>query len=147
MPKLKNCPPKFCQLKQYAVVYHNRKIHYLGRYGTPEALTAYNRFCAEIQNNSLPNVPKGVGDATVGKLAAVFLDHAKATLETSNYTHYRIVIGDFLLKLFGDVAIDNFKPSSLKLLRDEMIQSQRFCRKQINDYVAETRSSKHFPKN
>ena len=39
------------KMKEYAVVYYHGKTHYLGRYGTPEALTAYNRLCAEIQAN------------------------------------------------------------------------------------------------
>jgi hypothetical protein len=51
MPKLINRNPKFSKLKKYAVVYYCGKIHYLGLHGTPEALTAYNRFCAEIQSN------------------------------------------------------------------------------------------------
>jgi len=51
MPKLINRNPKLSKLKEYAVVYFHGKIHYLGRHGTPEALIAYNRLCAEIQAN------------------------------------------------------------------------------------------------
>ena len=133
MPKLKNKPPKFSKLKQYAVVYHHGKIHYLGLYGTPEALTAYNRFCAEIQGNPTVYLPKEAGNTTVGDLAVAFLDHAKATLAVPNYTHHRIVVGDFLLKLYGDTPADKFKPAGLKLIREAMIQSRRFCRMGIND--------------
>jgi len=88
MPKLNNRPPKFCRLKQYAVVYYHGKIHYLGYYGTPEALTAYNRFCAEIQNNPVFYLSKAEkSSATVSELTAAFLEHAATTLAKQNYDH------------------------------------------------------------
>ena len=58
MPKLVNKNPKLGKLGKYAVVYHNGKIIYLGDYGTPEALAAYNRFCAEVQSNPTLRPPK-----------------------------------------------------------------------------------------
>jgi len=136
MPKLINRNPKLSKLKKYAVVYYRGKIHYLGLYGTPEALAAYNRFCAEIQNNPAFYLQSGEASVTVPELAVAFLDHAKATLTVPNYTHYRIVLLDFLLKLYGgDITADNFKPSCLKLIRKEMIQSGRFCRGVVNEYT------------
>ena len=51
MPKLNSRNPKMGKLKSYAVVRYGGKIHYLGKHGTPEALAAYNRFCAELQSN------------------------------------------------------------------------------------------------
>jgi hypothetical protein len=54
MPKLVNRNPKLSKLRAYAVVYYRSKIHYLGRYGTPETLIAYNRLCAEIQSSPVP---------------------------------------------------------------------------------------------
>ena len=137
MPKLKNKPPKYAKLKNYAVVYISGKIHYLGQYGSPESRSAYARLVAEYQPNAQFLLPKpDEGGVTVGELAAAFLDHAEATLKKPNYVHHRIAIGDFLLKLYGDVFVNDFKPSSLKLLREEMIKSQRLCRKQINDYIS-----------
>jgi len=58
MPKLKNRPPKYSKLKQYAVVYHLGKTHYLGLYGSPESKTAYARFVAESRDNPAPYMPK-----------------------------------------------------------------------------------------
>ena len=136
MPKLINRNPKFSKLKKYAVVYYCGKIHYLGLHGTPEALTAYNRFCAEIQSNPVFFLKSDTAGATVPELVAAFLDYAKATLQTPNYTHYRIVLMDFLLKFYGDdTTTDSFKPRCLKLIRSEMIQSGRFCRETINGYT------------
>ena len=135
MPKL-NRPPKYCKDGRYAAVYLHGKTHYLGLHGSPVALTAYNRFCTEIQSNPTFVLRSSESGITVQELVAAFLDHAKATLKAPNYTHYRIVVVDFLLTLYGDgTPADAFKPSSLKLLREKMIQSGRFCRKQINEYT------------
>jgi integrase len=135
MPKLSNRPPKYAKLKNYAVVYLHGKIHYLGHYGSPESKTAYARLIAESRH-STSYLSKDEAGISIGELTALFLDHAKATLAPANYTHHRIALGDFLLKLYGDTFAENFKPSALKLVREEMIKSQRFCRKQINDYIS-----------
>ena len=80
--------------------------------------------------------PTGEKDVTVKELAAAFLDHAKATLKKPNYTHHRIAVLDFLLKLYGDgTLVGDFKPSCLKLVRENMIQSRRLCRNMINNYI------------
>jgi len=113
MPKLINRNPKLSKLKKYAVVYFRGKIHYLGLYGTAEALIAYNRLCAEIQSNPLFHLQSGEADTTVQELVVAFLDHAKATLKPTNYAHYRVVLMDFLIELYGDdkTTADSFTPS------------------------------------
>jgi hypothetical protein len=136
MPKLKNRPPKYSKLKQYAVVYYHGKTHYLGLYGSPESKTAYARFVAESRVDPVFAPPQEGEKITVSDLVAAFLDHAKPTLDDSTFGHYRTLIADFLLKLYGnDTAVDDFKPRSLKLVRSEMIESQRFCRNTINVYT------------
>jgi hypothetical protein len=140
MPKLSNRPPKYSKLKKYAVVYLHQKIHYLGLYGSEESQIAYARFIAEYRANPtllLPKAESTEASVTVSELAVAFLDHAKGTLGLQNYNHHRIVVADFLLKLYGDgTPVNDFRPSCLKLVRSEMIQSQRFCRKMINDYTS-----------
>jgi len=76
MPKLINRNPKLSKLRKYAVVYYRGKIYYFGQYGTPEALSAYNRFCAELQANPTILLSSGEKCVTVRELAAAFLDHA-----------------------------------------------------------------------
>jgi integrase len=123
-------------LKQYAVVYSNSKIHYLGLYGSPESKTAYSRFVAETRIDPIFAPPQEGEKITVSDLVAAFLDHVKPTLDDSTFGHYRTLVADFLLKLYGnDTVVDDFKPRSLKLVRSEMIQSQRFCRNTINVYT------------
>ena len=138
MPKLSNRPPKYSKLKQYAVVYYRGKIHYMGLCGSEESKVAYTRFIAEYQSNPLLFMPKAEEDAgvTISELVAAFLDHVSPTLDASCFGHYRVIVGDFLLKLYGDnFSADDFKPSCLKLVRSEMIQSRRFFRNTINKYV------------
>ena len=136
MPKLSHRPPKYSKLKKYAVIYLNGKIHYLGPYGSEESKVAYARFIAENRANPTFAPPKDESAVTVSALAAAFLDHAQATLATQHYNHHRIVVADFLLKLYGDdTPADQFKPSCLKLVRQELILSQRYCRKMINSYI------------
>ena len=137
MPKLKHRPPKYAKLKNYAVVYLNGKTHYLGLYGSEESKIAYARFVAENRINPFFYLPKTEEPSTtVRELAAAFLDHVKPTANPQNYHHHRTVVADFLLKFYGDtIPVDDFKPSNLKLVRNELIRSGRFCRKMINDYI------------
>jgi len=139
-------PPKYSKVGKYAVIYLNRKPVFLpGRYNSPESKAAYARFEAEWWQSNAENRGKptflpskegsATADTTVKELCAGFLNHAKATLAPANYTHYRIVVLDFLTKLYGDVHVDSFKPSCLKLVRSEMVRSGRFCRNHINSYV------------
>ena len=120
-----------------ALIYHQGRKIYLGRYGSPESKIAYARLVAEIQTNPiavpLPNEDKR---ATITELTVGFLDHAKTKVNSTDYTHYRTVILDFLDKLYGDkFPVDDFKPRCLKLVREEMVKTRRFCRNSINKYT------------
>jgi integrase len=111
----------------------NGKRIYLGDYGSPESHAAYSRFIAEIRVNPTSHLTKGKTDIAVCELTAAFLDHAKQTFAPIVYSFYRVIITDFLDKLYGDdTPVDEFKPSCLKLVRDDMIRSRRFCRRTVN---------------
>jgi integrase len=91
---------------------------------------------AESQAAPTFHLAKGETKVTVSELTAAFLDHAEATVESRGYSHYRVIVLDFLDKLYGDnTPVDDFKPSCLKLVRENMIQSRRFCRKMVNKYA------------
>jgi len=135
MPKLSR-PPKYCKLNNYAVVYFNGKPRYLGQYGSPESKVAYSRLVAELQANPVFLPPSEEKSITVRELAAAYLDYARINADSTTYGHYRIVILDFLDKLYGDdTPVDKFKPRCLKLIREEMIKSCRFCRRTVNDHT------------
>ena len=122
MPKLQNRPPQCSRIGKYAVVYLNGKKNYLGLHGSPEAKAAYARLEAEwwtnAQNRSNPTfyLQKRETNTTVKELAVAFLDHAKRTLASPNYSHYRIMVVEFLVKLYGDnTPANEFKPKCLWL--------------------------------
>ena len=136
MPKLTKRLPKYCKLNQYAVVYQNGKPVYLGLHGSPESKVAYSRFIAEIQANQVFSLTKEERAITICELTAAFLDHAKLTLDSTGYSFYRVIIFDFLDKLYGDgTVVSDFTPRCLKLVREEMIRSHRFCRNILNRCV------------
>ena len=136
MPKLINRNPKLSKLRKYAVAYYRGNIHYFGLHGTPEALSAYNRFCAELQANPIVSLPRGEKHVTIRELTVAFLDHAKASTDRTEFGHLRTIVLDFLDKLYGDnFPVDDFKPRDLKLVREEMAKSRRFCRKTVNGYT------------
>jgi len=133
MPKLINRNPKLSKLGKYAVVYYRSKIHCLGRHRTPEALTAYNRLCAEIQSNPVLPPPCGEKRVTVHELTAAFLDHAQINFDATSYSFHRVIILDFLDKLYGnDTPVEEFTSCCLKLVRDEIVRSRRFYRNIVN---------------
>jgi len=138
MPKLQNRPPKYCKMNKYAVVYVNSKPRYLGLYGSPESKIEYSRFVAELQANphSIFFPPAERKHVTVRELTAAFLDQAAASTDQTEYGHCRIIVLDFLDKLYGnDFPVDDFKPRCLKLVRGQMVQSRRFCRRLVNNYT------------
>ena len=111
MPK-QNKPLKYCKMGKYALVYHQGRKIYLGLYGSPESRAAYARLVAELQKNptAIP-LPNGEREVTVSELAVGFLDHAKTHCDTTTYDFYRIIVFDFLEKLYGDnYPVDDFKP-------------------------------------
>ena len=142
MPTLKNRLPKMCKMGKYAVVNYQRRKTVLGKWGTPEAKTAYARFIAEIQNNpvDVPHPFTGGGSTgrkgLVSELATRYLDYVKTSgIDKSHYIHSRILLADFILPYYGDLPADEFSPKCLKFVRGRMVESQRFCRNLINDYT------------
>ena len=136
MPKLKNRPPKYSKMGKYAVVYQNGKPEYLGHYNSPESRVVYARIVARWYANPGGGLPRDEKNVTICELTAAFLDHAKVHVDPISYAHYRVAVLDYLDKLYGDgTLVEDFKPSCLKMVRTEMIQSGRFCRRTVNDYT------------
>ena len=152
MPKLVNKNPKLGKNGKYAVVRYKGKTHRLGKHGTPEALQAYNRFCAELTSNPetflIPKEPES--KVTLDEVAAAYLDYAESRFFDTQYTHfehYRMALG-FAVKLYGDLPVDELSPLKLKTIRDTMLQEvqkgnpskQRFSRNVINQYINRVRT-------
>jgi hypothetical protein len=92
-------------MNKYAVVYYHGKPHYLGLYGSPESRVAYARFVAELQANPAFSPSSGEKQVTVRELTAAFLDYAKANTDRTSYSFHRVIVLDFLRKLYGDIAL------------------------------------------
>jgi len=90
MPKLVNRNPKLGKNGIHAVVRYKGKTHRLGKHGTPEALKAYNRFCAELTSNPetflMPKEPEA--KITLDEVAAAYIDYAESRFFDTQYTHY-----------------------------------------------------------
>jgi len=152
MPKLINRNPKLGKNGKYAVVRYKGKTHRLGQHGTPEALQAYNRFCAELTSNPetflMPREPKA--KTTLDEVAAAYLDYAENRFFDTQYTHYehyRVALG-FAINLYGHLPVDELSPLKLKTIRDTMLREaqkgnpkkQRFSRNVINQYINRIRT-------
>ena len=142
----KTRPPKYCADKSKNKAFvriDGKKIYLPGKIGSPESREAYARFEIEWWENSrrpatervTPTLPTS-GDKTIIKEVALkFLQYAEAAKTEANFTHYRIATMDFLVKHYGSTPADEFTAGCLHLIREAMIQSRRFCRKQVNEYT------------
>jgi integrase len=124
---------------KWAVVCHNRKIHRLGYWGSPEAKIGYARFIAELQSTPATfgigqRAGTGGTDVLVAELAADYFRHIQNRMHPAHINHFKTTIG-YLAKIYGDILVDSFSPKKLKTVRDQMIRRGSLCRKVINDYT------------
>jgi len=136
MPKLKNEVPKLARSGNYACVYHGGRRHRLGLWGTPEAKTAYTRFIAELQASPITFgiAQQRGGNVLVAELAAGFFKNIQGCMHPAHISHFKVTIG-YLVEIYGDIAVDTFTPKKLKVVRNQMVQSGKLCRKVVNDYT------------
>jgi len=135
MPKLKNRLPRLCRDRKLAVSWHNGTRIYHGVWGTPDAEKNYKRFIAALLE--APDLPPRIDENTdvlVSELATAYLDTIeKSRMHPSHISHFRQTIG-FLVEIYGEIAVNDFSPKKLKVVRDQMVKSGKLCRKVINDY-------------
>lgn len=125
-----------------AVVELSGKTHYLGTYGSPESLAKYHALIAAWGTASpstpppstptststvVPVAPAAPDTITVSELVDRFLLHADSyyrhpdgTPTAETWAFSRVVKP--LLAMFGRMAADAFRPTALKLLRDELMK-------------------------
>lgn len=116
---------------------------YLGPHGTPESRAEYKRVIAEWLANykADPGKLNGNGQATnlvVDELIAAYLDFAKSYyVKNGALTGEYRNIGDALrplTTLYGRTRVADFGPSSLKAVRQAMIDAD-LCRRTINNRI------------
>jgi len=155
MPKLNyngNRLPKMCDDRGRAFAWHNGKRHYFGVSGTPGADENYRRFKIALLENPIKPAPvrkvegspvpdsspppdAGTGDMLVAKLAVEFLKYHTPRLNKTDVQHFHTAIA-FLVEMFGSLSVNEISPKKIRTVRDQMIQSGRFCRRTINVNVA-----------
>jgi len=139
MPKLKNRLPKICRDRNQAFSKHNGKRIYHGVWGSPEAEKSYKRFIAALLEN--PTLPVRLGednDVLVSELADGFLEHIKPQMGKTDYLHFKYAVG-YLIEIYGELAVNDFSPKKLKVVRSQMVKAGTLCRSMINRYVGKLR--------
>jgi len=135
MPKLNTRLPRLCRDRKLAISWHNGKRIYHGVWGTPDATKNYKRFIAALlESPTLPLRMDKDTDVLVSELATAFLDTHEGKLHTSHVRHFKQAIG-YLVEVYGELAVNEFSPKKLKVVREQMRKGKTLCRRMINDYV------------
>ncbi|MDR0328326.1 MAG: riboflavin biosynthesis protein RibF [Planctomycetaceae bacterium] len=123
MPNLKNRLPRKCNDRGRAFSWHKGKRIYHGVWGSPEADQSYKRFIATLlENPALPLRMEKDTDVLVSELAAGFLEANGKRFGKTNLDHFKRTIGH-LAKLYGELAVADFSPKKLKVVRTQMVKS------------------------
>ena len=145
MPRLKKRLPRLCRDRKLAISWHNGKRIYHGLWGTPEADRNYRRFLAALlENTTLPvqtgrDSPTREGsDVLVSELAISFLDSIEPQMDKSEYLLFKYAVG-YLVEVYGELAVNEFSPKKLKIVRSRMIKTGTLCRGTVNKYISKIR--------
>jgi hypothetical protein len=135
MPKLTNRMPTKCRDRNQAFAWHKGKRIYFGVWDSPEADKNYKRFLAALlENHALPlRLDKGT-DVLVSELALAFLDNHESRMGKADHRNFKYAIG-FLAEVYGELAVNEFSPKKLKVVRSQMVKAGTLCRNQINRYT------------
>jgi integrase len=150
MPRLTDRLPAYRLHKHsgQAIVSLSGKIHYLGRFGSPESKQEYRRLTGEWLTRGQSQPPKptepGKPETTINELVLAFWTHAR--------THYRSPDGQPtqeqenvftalqpLQELYGRTLARDFGPLALRALRDHLVRSGRLARGTINSRIGRIR--------
>ncbi|MFO0948103.1 MAG: hypothetical protein U1D30_19645 [Planctomycetota bacterium] len=117
---------------------------YLGKYGTPESMSEYQRVLAEWKATGTAERQKAedAGDITINELMLAYLRHAdtyyvKNGKPTGTAAFLRIALRP-LHQMFGETVAKEFGPLKLQAVRDKMIEAGN-ARSFINDAVSRMR--------
>jgi integrase len=148
MPLLKNIDPKYSHHKATgrAFVTLNRRIIYLGKYGSSESRAEYRRLIAEWDQagrQSIPAGDPGGTDIQINELIARYWQYVESYYRhpdgspTPEVDHFRSVLG-LLRANYGHTMAVDFGPLALKALRSKMVKAG-LCRSTINSRVRRIR--------
>ncbi|MDR0329052.1 MAG: site-specific integrase [Planctomycetaceae bacterium] len=146
MPKLKNRLPKNCRDRNQAFSWYDGKRIYHGVWGSPEAEKNYKRFIAALlESPALPlqaegdSLPIGGGsEVLVSEIAIAFLDSIESQMDKNEYMLFKYAVG-YLVEVYGELAVNDFSPKKLKIIRSRMVSAGTLCRNTINKYIGKIR--------
>ena len=125
--------------RNQAISKHNGKRIYHGVWGSTEAEKSYKRFIAVLlAGPNLPLLGCKIGDVLVSELADVFLEHIETQMDRTDYLHFKYAV-TYLVALYGELAVNDFSPKKLKVVRSQMVKAGTLCRRMINRYVGKIR--------
>ena len=142
MPKLTDRLPKKCNDRGRAFSWHNGKRIYHGVWGSPEAEKSYKRFIAALlENPSLPlRIGKESNDVLVSELANAFLESHESRMGKADYLNHQYAVG-YLVEVYGEIAVSEFSPKKLKVVRSKMVKAGTLCRSTVNRYAKYMRAA------
>lgn len=105
-----------------AVVTLNGKDHYLGKHGTRDSRTAYDRAIAEYLARGRELAPVADEVVTVARLALLYYRHVERTHSERVAVNVRSALRH-LRRLYGDTAAADFGPKALRRVQASMIEA------------------------
>ena len=125
--------------KKSAVSKYKGQRIYHGVWGSPEAEKSYKRFIvALLENPALPLRMDKDTDVLVSELVNAFLDSIESRTDRTEYKHFKYAIG-YLAEVYGELAVNEFSPKKLKVVRSQMVKTGTLCRRTINRYIGKVR--------
>lgn len=138
-------PPKLRTMRvkghAYAVVKFKGRRHLLGRSDDPEHLVRYERFVAHVRKHGTAPTAAELRDESqsylVRELVADALDHFADYYRSPDGAHggeYGNMCAALkpVVELFGELPAEKFGPLALQRVRRSLLDTGRFCRKEIN---------------
>lgn len=145
-------PPKLCHHKKkgYAFVYVGTKQVYLGRWGSPEAQAAYDRFLLNwAKSNHETGLPRQTDDYLLAEVVCAFLEdyEGRPVQNKSDLNTFRL-LSRKIGKLFPRHKADDFRIRDLETLRDSFQQAgferqgehREYTRTYLNKIVNKTKT-------
>ena len=146
MSKKKAQVPQYCLHKPSGRAYLRirGRVHYIGKYGSPESRAEYGRLVAEIAVAPVANVDRKLPQAalTVVELAAAYQDFAEGYYRKNGQVTYTAEHGRRAMllasDLYGHTRAADFGPLCLLAIQRHLAE-QGLSRRYVNDMVDKIR--------
>lgn len=136
-------PPKLSKRKNgqaYCTI--NKKQVYLGMYGTPEAIQAYQAIVAEF--SEVKTVARNINNSTitVDELFLLYAEKLKKEGGKNSKMNYLKLIVEVVSPLYGSIIADKFRSIALKTIQQKLSKRKKqnsnetLSRRYVNDIIS-----------